>query len=242
MCEYVLCACVHGMCFYTTAGHAYISVVNPSLVSLMITYSIQKRCFLQEFITVRVCNSHMVSIPAILSCPDGGYGEFHTLHLGGWDLTWENSTFTILSLLWFQSADGRPTLLELQHFPTKEGFEDIVAEIQNDYVPFGIRLLEDSNGVKIKGIAMSKFGNTVDITVEVLSQWLLGKGRRPVIWRTFVECLRESGLNVPADYIEAELGGSKYSQQQQQPASDSSKCPLPDFIYSFSNCGAFVSF
>ena len=45
------------------------------MVSLMITYSIQKRCFLQEFITVRVCNSHMVSIPTILSCPDGGYRD-----------------------------------------------------------------------------------------------------------------------------------------------------------------------
>ena len=69
MCESVCCACVHGMCFYTNAGHAYISVASPSLVSLTITYSIQKHCFLQEFITVRVYNSHMVSIypPSILS-------------------------------------------------------------------------------------------------------------------------------------------------------------------------------
>ena len=117
-----------------------------------------------------------------------------------------------------------------------------MAEIQNDYVPFGIRLLEDSNGVRIKGIERFNHFDAVAITVEILRQWLLGKGRTPVTWRTFVECLHESGLNVPADYIEAALGGSKYSQQQQQPASDSSKCPLPDFIYSFSNCGVFVSF
>ena len=117
-----------------------------------------------------------------------------------------------------------------------------MAEIQNDYVPFGIRLLEDSNGVRIKGIERSNRGDTVAITVEILRQWLLGKGRTPVTWRTFVECLRESGLNVPADYIEAELGESKYSQQQQHPTSDSSKSPLPNFIYSFSNCGVFVSF
>ena len=93
-----MCACVHGMCFYTTAGHAYISVVNPSLVSLMITYSIQKRCFLQDFITVRVCNSHaygfythhpiypvqMVAIEII--------GEFYTL-------TIMNSCFSSVSVL-----------------------------------------------------------------------------------------------------------------------------------------------
>ena len=117
-----------------------------------------------------------------------------------------------------------------------------MAEIQNDYVSFGIRLLEDSNGVRIKGLDRSNRGDPVAITVEILRQWLLGKGRTPVTWRTFVKCLRESGLNVPADYIEAALGGSKHPPQQQQPASDSSKCPLPDFIYSFSNCGVFVSF
>ena len=144
--------------------------------------------------------------------------------------------------LCFQSTDGSPTLPELQRFPVKDTFKDIVAEIQNDYEQFGTILLEDSNGVKIKGIAMSKLGDPVAITVEILREWLKGKGRTPVTWRTFVKCLRESGLNVPADYIEAALGGSKYSQQQQQPASDSSKCPLPDFIYSFSNCGVFVSF
>ena len=144
--------------------------------------------------------------------------------------------------LCFQSTDGSPTLPELRRFPVKDQFMDIVAEIQNDYEQFGTQLLEDSKGVKIKGIAMSKLGDPVAITVEISRQWLLGKGRTPVTWRTFVECLRESGLNVPADYIETALGGSKYSQQQQQPTSDSSKCPLPDFIYSFSNCGVFVSF
>ena len=91
----------------------------------------------------------------------------------------------------------------------KDRFEDIVAEIQNDYEHFGIRLLEDSNGVKIKGIEKSKLHDPVDITVEILRHWLQGKGRTPVTWRTFVECLRESGLNVPAAHIEASLlGGS----------------------------------
>ena len=116
----------------------------------------------------------------------------------------------------------------------KDRFEDIVAEIQNDYEHFGIRLLEDSNGVKIKGIEKSKLGDPVDITVEILRHWLQGKGRTPVTWRTFVECLRESGLNVPADYIEAALGRRNIpgtdGSYLQQPLSDSSKCPLPDFI------------
>ena len=95
MCEYMCCACVHGMCFYTNAWHAYISVASPSLVSLMITYSIQKRCFLQDFITVRVCNSHMVSIPTILYIQMVAIeiiGEFYTL-------TIMNSCFSSVSVL-----------------------------------------------------------------------------------------------------------------------------------------------
>ena len=83
----------------------------------------------------------------------------------------------------------------------KDRFEDIVAEIQNDYERFGIQLLEDSKGVRIKGIEKSNRGDPVAITVEILRQWLQGKGRTPVTWRAFVECLRESGLKVPADYI-----------------------------------------
>ena len=110
----------------------------------------------------------------------------------------------------------------------KDRFEDIVAEIQTDYEHFGIRLLEDSKGIKIKGIEKSKRGDPVDITVDILRQWLQGKGRTPVTWRTLVECLRESGLNVPADYIEAALGRStfpstldSYIHAQQQPANSS---------------------
>ena len=92
----------------------------------------------------------------------------------------------------------------------KDQFEDIIAEIQNDYEQFGIPLLEDSKGVRIKGIEKSKLGIPVDITRDILRQWLLGKGRTPVTWRTFVECLRESGLNVPANYIEAALDRSTF--------------------------------
>ena len=123
----------------------------------------------------------------------------------------------------FLSAGDRPTLLELRYFPVKDQFKNIVAEIRNDYYQFGTLLLGDTNGVRIKGIEGANRGIPVDITVEILRQWLQGKGRTPVTWRTFVDCLRKSRLNTPADYIEAALGSI-------QPVSDSSKCPHPDFI------------
>ena len=43
-----------------------------------------------------------------------------------------------------------------------------MAEIQNDYKQLGMRLLEDSNGLRLKGIEKAKHGNPVDITDEIL--------------------------------------------------------------------------
>ena len=82
MCESV---CIMHVCMVCVSTQLHgMSLTSPSLVSLMITYSMQKHCFLQEFITVRVCNSHMVSIPTILSYPDGRYrdhrGVLHSYH------------------------------------------------------------------------------------------------------------------------------------------------------------------
>ena len=43
-----------------------------------------------------------------------------------------------------------------------------MAEIQNDYKQLGLRLLEDSNELRVKGIEKAKNGNPVDITDEIL--------------------------------------------------------------------------
>ena len=95
----------------------------------------------------------------------------------------------------------RPTLPELQHFPAKDGFRDIVGEIASDYQIFGILLLKDEKGNRLRTIERAKFQNPVDITVEILRQWLHGGGRRPVTWQILVECLREARLNTAAGYI-----------------------------------------
>ena len=95
----------------------------------------------------------------------------------------------------------RPILPELQHFPTRDGFIDIVGEIANDYQSFGILLLKDEKGNRVKCIERAKLQNPVDITVEILRQWLLGGGRLPVTWEILVECLKEAKLNTAAGYI-----------------------------------------
>lgn len=65
--------------------------------------------------------------------------------------------------------------------------------------------MEDKNGIEVKTIEKAKLGVPVDITVEILQQWLQGKGRLPVAWQTFIECLRDAKLHVVADDIEDAL-------------------------------------
>ena len=81
-------------------------------------------------------------------------------------------------------------------------------EIQNDYEKFGIQLLQDDKGNIVAGIEKMKLGNPGDITVQILRQWLQGKGRKPVTWQTLVKCLEDTEMHVAADYIKATFGRS----------------------------------
>ena len=103
------------------------------------------------------------------------------------------------------SADDRPNLNDLRKLPVKDGLQDIVAEIQNDYIRLGRCLLEDEGGNKVHGIEKAKRDDPVAITEEILRQWRQGKGKEPVTWRILVDCLREAQLNVAADDIEGAL-------------------------------------
>ena len=76
-------------------------------------------------------------------------------------------------------------------------------KFKNDYEKFGIQLLQDDNGAIVAGIERKKRGDPGDIMVEILRQWLQGKGRKPVTWWTLVECLEDTNLHVVADYIKA---------------------------------------
>ena len=110
-----------------------------------------------------------------------------------------------------KSADGHPSLYVLRRFPAKDSFIDIAERIATDYKRFGTHLLKDSDGSKVRIIEM-KHQDPVDITVEILEQWLQGRGRMPITWQTLVQCLRDTELNVLADNIESTLSehnGSK---------------------------------
>ena len=87
----------------------------------------------------------------------------------------------------------------------KNAFIDIVVNIGPDYEKFGTLLLEDKYGNEIKIIRTFERDDPLHIVSEILKQWLQGKGRTPVTWRTLVRCLRDTKLNVLADKIEISL-------------------------------------
>ena len=90
---------------------------------------------------------------------------------------------------------------------------DLAEEIGADCVKFGTLLLEDKTGNKVTNIKVSERGDPVEITVEILKQWLQGKGRKPVTWHTLVKCLRDTDLNTLADNMDSLLSEQKDSNK-----------------------------
>ena len=113
----------------------------------------------------------------------------------------------------FTSADVLPALDDLRYFPVKDGHIDIAQEIGTDFEKFGTLLLEDKTGNKVKNIKVSERDDPLLITVEILRQWLQGKGKEPVTWRTLVTCLRATDLNVLAENIDHSLSEHNESEE-----------------------------
>ena len=93
------------------------------------------------------------------------------------------------------TADGKPKLFDLRHFPTCTGKAIDFASAMADYEKFVICLLEDDTGDKMKIIKKDR-STVVNVLNEVFIQWIKGKGLQPVLLQTFISCLEK------ADYHE----------------------------------------
>ena len=111
------------------------------------------------------------------------------------------------------STDAPPSLDVLRRFPVKNVHIDIPEQIGADYGKFGTFLLEDKSGNKVKNIKVSEHGDPLLITVEILHQWLQGKGKKPVTWQTLVTCLQDTGLYVLAKNIDDSLSEHNESKE-----------------------------
>ena len=99
----------------------------------------------------------------------------------------------------------RPTLMECIRFRGRERRINIPQEIGDKYHNFGLDLLDDRNGVRIRSIAHEHRDNAEQINTEVLQQWITGRGKQPVTWNTLTQVLRNIELNTLAGEIEAAL-------------------------------------
>ena len=99
--------------------------------------------------------------------------------------------------------DEQPTLIELVRFRGRERRINIPQEISTKYPQFGILLLEDTNGTRIRNIEYKHREDAEQINLEILQEWINGRGRQPVSWTTLTEILQDVELSELASDIEA---------------------------------------
>ena len=97
----------------------------------------------------------------------------------------------------------QPTLIELIRFRGRERRINIPQQIGTNFKKFGILLLEDKNGARIQSIIHKCRDDPEEITMEVLQEWIAGRGKLPVSWDTLIKVLRDIDLGTLADDIAA---------------------------------------
>ena len=108
-------------------------------------------------------------------------------------------------MVFFSLIAQRPTLPKLLKFPCKRRSVNIASEIGAKYTTFGILLLDDQTGARITTIARKHANDGEQINLEILLEWLQGRGTKPVTWETLVEILKDMELSELAKDIEANL-------------------------------------
>ncbi len=85
-------------------------------------------------------------------------------------------------------------MIELVRFRGRERRINIPQEIGVHYQEFGYLLLDDGTGARVSNIIHFHRENPEKINMDVLQQWLSGKGIQPVTWSSLVQVLRDIDL------------------------------------------------
>jgi len=94
------------------------------------------------------------------------------------------------------------SLREMILFPGKPTSFSIPQRIGTKFMQFGILLLNDDMGQRVKSFALKHRSDCEQVNLEILEEWLKGAGQ-PVSWRTLVGVLRDIGHETLAKDIEA---------------------------------------
>ena len=97
----------------------------------------------------------------------------------------------------------RPTLIECVRFPGRDRKINILQEIGVKYHDFGLHLLEDDTGARIQSLAHKHMNDAEQINLDIFQQWITGRGKHPVTWKTLTAVLHDNELTVLAGEIEA---------------------------------------
>ena len=95
-----------------------------------------------------------------------------------------------------------PTVLDCITFRGRERSINIPQEIGSNYYYFGLHLLEDPNGTRVRNLELEYRQNVERINTEILREWVTGRGKKPVSWETLTEVLRDIELRALASEIE----------------------------------------
>ena len=93
-------------------------------------------------------------------------------------------------------------MLECTRFQGRERTINIPQDIGPNYYYFGLYLLDDHNGTRVKNIEHKQNRDAERINTEILQEWAMGKGKKPVTWKTLTEVLRDIELCALASEIE----------------------------------------
>ena len=95
-------------------------------------------------------------------------------------------------------VSGPPTLPQLLRLKIPQG-------VGPHYYTFGIILLDDPVGRRVRALQMECLGNAYNTVVKILVEWLEGRGLEPVTWETLIKTLRDSDLSALADEVHQRL-------------------------------------
>ena len=79
---------------------------------------------------------------------------------------------------------------------------NIAEKISTKYHDFGLLLLDDPNGTRVRNMELKYNQDAERINKEILQEWATGRGKKPVSWETLTEVLRDIELRTLAIEIE----------------------------------------
>ena len=93
-------------------------------------------------------------------------------------------------------------MLECTRFQGLGRTISIPQEIGTNYYYFGLHLLNDPNGTRIRNLELEYRQNAERINTEILREWATGRGKKPVSWETLTTVLHDIEFGALASEIE----------------------------------------